>query len=693
MGGYGGIFGPLLQHAEEVGFERRQEQSFNRRSQITGLENQQVTIRNNIGMLQQQDPYGKDPAIQQKIQQATDQYNQIQQQLNGLYGTGQSRRGVTAQVWSEQPPVPLTPPPAGATAPAQARPPMSEQPPVPLTPAVPPVRPGMTLEQATQAAAHLRPIQMQPFPLPNPLPPPQTEAQFMAEFRGPLSSAPPPEVFIGSGGGGGPEGPIGRATLPHALFEQARLGGATYNVPAVTGETLPSDQSALLRAERPNLYVPGMPITAPEAGPVAAGNLPEAQQPGQFPSRAYREGRRQRLLRAGRGILGNIVGRTPPGVPPAGPLTAAQLGAISPMQPPEDIMPDTMVSDGAGGTLARTRSGQLVHLQGKPPNQAAIYMQQEADAIREIEHREPTPEEWTAIQEYALGLGKAPPRAPTAKGDQVHFAPGGEPYDVTSDGVTYSRAQIEAGEAPAGPTSSFKAADKAYQAGITQKATAAEESAGRIAERQADISDIQAQEKVMIGDITERRAELRKQAEQTNQLVSLYRTIVENQKQGKSIDDTQLVLGWVRSQVQGAGRMNEVEIDRASTSGTWPERVSNWYHKWKDGRLDDSIRASMINNIRVAAQQSKYEPDDLRRQIDEEAKQDLQKINEMNAARRAKAKGGTTTATPPKTGAKPNAGKYLYRKKYEAAHKGMSKEDVDRAMQQYADTGYTIVNE
>jgi hypothetical protein len=498
---------------------------------------------------------------------------------------------------------------------------MSEQPPV--TPQIP-LQAGMTLDQITQAVMRLPSQHRTPIPMPAPLPPPQTTEQFMAEFRGPLSPAAPPEYYYG----GGPEGPIGQALSVRAPIESPAI-----NLAAPLASVTPEEASALPRATQAEWWQP---------------------------TPTHRLSRRERLLGVGRGILAGV-GRGVAGALGGGldtsyrptlttrdPMSLAQLEAISPYE----------------------------------SNPILQYTQWAADTIRRTEGREPTAEEWAQIHEYALGLGKAPPRTPTAKGAQVRYAPGGEVADVTLDGVTYSNAQVDAGTAPPEAIEAVKSARAAVEKGITQKEKAAQEREANTAERQAKAQYATFEESMMKGDIAQMRRDAQKPIQMARLLVPLYRAIIENQKAGKSIGDRELVLGWVKSQVTGVARMNETEIDKASNTGDWPQRVSTYYHMWKDGRMDDSVRAEMTENIRVAAQVWKNQADEFQREINEQEQRDIERAREIEAERTG------TTATPQT--ARPNAGKYISRSAYEADHKDMTKEQVDAKMKKAEASGYTV---
>lgn len=63
------------------------------------------------------------------------------------------------------------------------------------------------------------------------------------------------------------------------------------------------------------------------------------------------------------------------------------------------------------------------------------------------------------------------------------------------------------------------------------------------------------------------------------------------------IGDTGIVLNWVKAQIAGAGRMNNLEVEQGLKSGSFGTRYSNAYHRAVDGTLDATFRRQMVDDI------------------------------------------------------------------------------------------------
>lgn len=79
--------------------------------------------------------------------------------------------------------------------------------------------------------------------------------------------------------------------------------------------------------------------------------------------------------------------------------------------------------------------------------------------------------------------------------------------------------------------------------------------------------------------------------------------------------DQELVFSWVRSNVQGAGRMTQAEFKQASQLGSLPQRAQNWYSLSTQGKLTPEMRNMMFADIKRSYDTSQQMAGDLKRQI------------------------------------------------------------------------------
>jgi len=64
--------------------------------------------------------------------------------------------------------------------------------------------------------------------------------------------------------------------------------------------------------------------------------------------------------------------------------------------------------------------------------------------------------------------------------------------------------------------------------------------------------------------------------------------------------DLELIYAWVRSNVQGAGRMTNAEIQQAATAGSWGTRIQNYFSIASTGRLSPEIEQEFMTEIKRA---------------------------------------------------------------------------------------------
>jgi hypothetical protein len=89
---------------------------------------------------------------------------------------------------------------------------------------------------------------------------------------------------------------------------------------------------------------------------------------------------------------------------------------------------------------------------------------------------------------------------------------------------------------------------------------------------------------------------------------------MERLKNPTPIGDTGIVMEWVRTQVSGAGRMNNVEIEQALKSGSFGTKFSNAYDRATKGTLDPTFRRQMVSDIGLSARSARMEANKYRRQ-------------------------------------------------------------------------------
>jgi hypothetical protein len=79
--------------------------------------------------------------------------------------------------------------------------------------------------------------------------------------------------------------------------------------------------------------------------------------------------------------------------------------------------------------------------------------------------------------------------------------------------------------------------------------------------------------------------------------------------------DLELIFAWVRSNVQGAGRMTNTEIQQAVNAGSWGTRLQNAFSMASTGRLSPEIEKQYISDIKRASDVAQKTSDDLRSRL------------------------------------------------------------------------------
>lgn len=80
--------------------------------------------------------------------------------------------------------------------------------------------------------------------------------------------------------------------------------------------------------------------------------------------------------------------------------------------------------------------------------------------------------------------------------------------------------------------------------------------------------------------------------------------------------DLELVYAWVRSNVQGAGRMTNTEINQTATAGSWGMRVKNAMSQASTGRLAPEMEQQFLTDIKRSYENAQAEADNLKKQLD-----------------------------------------------------------------------------
>lgn len=84
--------------------------------------------------------------------------------------------------------------------------------------------------------------------------------------------------------------------------------------------------------------------------------------------------------------------------------------------------------------------------------------------------------------------------------------------------------------------------------------------------------------------------------------------------------DLELVFSWVRSNVQGAGRMTNTEINQAGAVGSLPTKVQNMWSQATTGRLSPDIENQFISDIKRASDTAQSVATTLRQNVEQEQK-------------------------------------------------------------------------
>lgn len=111
-------------------------------------------------------------------------------------------------------------------------------------------------------------------------------------------------------------------------------------------------------------------------------------------------------------------------------------------------------------------------------------------------------------------------------------------------------------------------------------------------------------------------AQYKKVADDANAKKEAYEFAQKSIQEGSTpSSDQHLIYAWVRSNVQGAGRMTQAEFRQAASIGSLDQRAQNWYDLTLKGTLSPDIEKMLFADIQRSYQVSQKTADDLRHGI------------------------------------------------------------------------------
>jgi hypothetical protein len=79
--------------------------------------------------------------------------------------------------------------------------------------------------------------------------------------------------------------------------------------------------------------------------------------------------------------------------------------------------------------------------------------------------------------------------------------------------------------------------------------------------------------------------------------------------------DQELIYSWVRSNVQGAGRMTQAEFRQAASTGSLPLRAQSAWERTKSGKLPPELEQMFLADIKRSYETAQGEADNLRQRL------------------------------------------------------------------------------
>jgi hypothetical protein len=108
------------------------------------------------------------------------------------------------------------------------------------------------------------------------------------------------------------------------------------------------------------------------------------------------------------------------------------------------------------------------------------------------------------------------------------------------------------------------------------------------------------------------KARYQKAAEDADAKNVAYKSAQIAMKSPTPSSDQELIYSWVRTNVQGAGRMTQAEFKQAASTGSLPQKAQNWWSMAKSGLLAPEIRNMMFADIERGTKQTQLEAETLR---------------------------------------------------------------------------------
>lgn len=79
--------------------------------------------------------------------------------------------------------------------------------------------------------------------------------------------------------------------------------------------------------------------------------------------------------------------------------------------------------------------------------------------------------------------------------------------------------------------------------------------------------------------------------------------------------DLELIFAWVRSNIQGAGRLTNTEIQQAATAGSYGTRIKSAFDQASSGRIAPELEQQFLSDIKRSADTAQKTASDLRNQL------------------------------------------------------------------------------
>jgi hypothetical protein len=81
------------------------------------------------------------------------------------------------------------------------------------------------------------------------------------------------------------------------------------------------------------------------------------------------------------------------------------------------------------------------------------------------------------------------------------------------------------------------------------------------------------------------------------------------------VTDLDLIFAWVRSNIQGAGRITNTEIQQAAKAGSYGTRIKSAFDQASTGRISPELEQQFLSDIKRSAETSQQVANDLKNQL------------------------------------------------------------------------------